>query len=946
MKKYIELKGVRVNNLQNIDLKIPRNELIVIAGLSGSGKSSLAFDTLYAEGQRRYVESLSTYARQFMGRMQKPQCDYIKGLPPAIAIQQKVISQNPRSTVGTASEIYHYLRLLFARIGKTISPISGQEVKKHTIQEIVDATFNFPEGTPLLVLAPIQLNQENAEKTLQALTSQGFSRLWNGNSIIPIQDYHLTTSHLPPSTLFLVIDRLKVDPSKDTISRLTDSIETALYEGHNKCSLCFMPAAIRYDFSTAFEADGITFEQPTEHLFSFNSPIGACPTCEGFGNIIGIDERLVIPNTTLSVYDGCVQCWHGEKMGNWKTEFCRRAKHDNFPIFTPYNQLSQEDRHWLWHGLPSEANLPLTQQVSIDAFFQMLKDNQYKIQYRVLLSRYRGKTTCPQCKGTRLKPQANFVHIAQKNISQLVDMPISELYDWFANLQLTQTEQNIARRLLTEITNRLKYLIDVGLPYLTLNRTSNTLSGGEAQRVNLTTAIGSSLVGALYILDEPTIGLHTSDTQKLIQVLRQLKNAGNTVIVVEHDKDIIAAADYLIDVGPQAGTKGGEIVYAGPIKNITAQLLKKYSKSHTLRYLAGKDPIPQPHAKRAWNQTIQLKGARMNNLKGIDVTIPLNALTVVHGPSGSGKSTLIIDTLASALKRRLGIPAQQPGEYNALQGDIDTLQQVIIVDQQPIGKSARSNPATYTHAFDHIRQLFAQQPLAKQLNLTPQHFSFNAEGGRCEHCQGAGNLTIPMQFMADVEIICPQCHGTRFKSDILQVRYHAKNIHDVLHMTIEEAIQFFGQHSLRACHRQEPEDSLLRFACEENIVRRLQPLVQVGLSYLQLGQAASTLSGGENQRLKLATYLITSQPHNLPPHTLFIFDEPTTGLHHHDLPPLLNAFNALIQQGHTVIVIEHNQDIINAADYLIQLGPQAGRKGGQLIYQGPLATRLPQARNH
>lgn len=912
MEKYIELKGIRVNNLKNINLRIPRNKFIVIAGLSGSGKSSLAFDTLYAEGQRRYIESLSSYARQFMGRMKKPECDYIKGLPPAIAIQQKVISQNPRSTVGTSSEIYDYLRLLFARIGHTISPISGQEVKKHSVEDIVQATFQFSEGTSFLVLAPIQATTETLTTTLESLSNQGFSRLWDGNNIIPIIDYLPDTSstNIP----MLVIDRLKVGSSKDHISRLTDSIETALYEGHNKCSLCFMPSAIKYDFSSAFEADGISFEQPTEHLFSFNSPIGACPTCEGFGNIIGIDERLVIPNTTLSVFDGCVQCWHGDKLSVWQKEFCRRAQRDNFPIFTPYNQLSTQHKDWLWHGLPSDSKLPLTEQISIDAFFQMVKDNQYKIQYRVLMSRYRGKTTCPTCRGSRLRREANYVYINHKNISQLVDMPIAELAQWFNNLQLSDNEQAIAQRLLAEINSRLQYLCQVGLPYLTLNRTSSTLSGGESQRINLTTAIGSSLVGSLYILDEPTIGLHPADTQRLISVIRSLQQAGNTIIVVEHDKDIIASADFLIDIGPDAGPNGGEVVYAGPINKISAALIKKYNQSHTLKFLAGLDPIPHPSSPRAWNHAITIKGARTNNLKGLDVSFPLNVFTVVHGPSGSGKSSLIAQTLYYALKRRLGFPAPQPGEYTALEGDISYITNVEMVDQNPIGKSSRSNPATYTHAYDLIRQLYAEQALSHQMGFSPQHFSFNAEGGRCERCQGAGTLNIPMQFMADVQLTCPECHGSRFKSDILEVKFHGQSIVDILNMTVAQAVEFFTLHQ------------------QDAIVRRLQPLLDVGLAYLQLGQSASSLSGGENQRLKLATFIVP-QKNDSP--TLFIFDEPTTGLHHHDLPPLLTAFNSLIRQGHTVIVIEHNQDIIQSADYLIELGPEGGRNGGYIIYQGP-----------
>ena len=915
MEKWIELKGVRVNNLKNIDIKIPRNKLILITGLSGSGKSSLAFDTLYAEGQRRYVESLSSYARQFLGRMQKPACDAIKGLPPAIAIQQKVIASNPRSTVGTSTEIYDYLRLLFARIGRTYSPVSGQEVKKHTIEDIVNATRQYSEGTPFLVLAPIHLHEgELLETKLKTLQQQGFSRVYVDNEIQSIEDYLAAQPQSGHSAVTIVVDRLRVDFSNEALSRLTDSIETALFEGHNACSLCFLPANIKYDFSSEFSADGINFEEPTEHLFSYNSPIGACPRCEGYGNIIGIDERLVIPNTTLSVYDGCVQCWHGEKMGMWKDEFCRRAAIDNFPIFTPYNQLSAEHRDWLWHGLPSDRKRPREEQVSIDAFFQMVQDNQYKIQYRVMLSRYRGKTVCPECKGGRLRKEANYVLVGGRSITQMVSMSVEELAAWFEQVELTEQEQAIAKRLLIEIKSRLGYLINVGLGYLTLNRASNTLSGGESQRVNLTTALGSSLIGSLYILDEPSIGLHSKDTAKLLKVLRALQEAGNTVIVVEHDKEMIAAADYLIDIGPRAGQHGGEVVYAGPIDKIDEKLLKKYPNSLTLKYLAGKDEIPLPASRRSSNREIILTGARMNNLKGVNLHLPLNVLTVVTGPSGSGKSSLITSTLYLALKRHLGTPAPQPGEYLSLEGDLSAIGQVEMVDQSPIGKSSRSNPATYTKAFDEIRRLFAEQQLSQQMGFTAQHYSFNADGGRCDNCQGAGTITIPMQFMADVTLTCPECHGTRYKREILDVKYHGQSIHDVLNMTIEEAVNFFTEHG------------------EKIIAQRLQPLLDVGLSYLHLGQAASSLSGGENQRLKLAAFIAAG--HRETP-TLFIFDEPTTGLHHHDLIPLLKAFDALIKQGHTVVVIEHNQDIISMADYLVTLGPEGGSRGGQIVYQGP-----------
>lgn len=914
MEKAIELKGVRVNNLQNIDLTIPRNKLIVVAGLSGSGKSSLAFDTLYAEGQRRYVESLSSYARQFLGRMHKPECDSINGLPPAIAIQQKVVASNPRSTVGTSTEIYDYMRLLFARIGHTYSPISGQEVKKHSVEDIVEATHQYSEGTPFLVLAPIVLHEESLTQKLLILQKQGFARIYHNGEVFSIADVLEDDQLIDTITNgYLVIDRLRVDFSDEAVSRLTDSVETALFEGHSSCSLCFLPANIKYDFSALFEADGITFEEPSEHLFSYNSPVGACPTCEGFGNIIGIDERLVIPNSTLSVYDGCVQCWHGDKMGMWKDEFCRRAATDDFPIFTPYNQLTTEQRGWLWHGLPSDQKRPQEEQVSIDAFFQMVQDNQYKIQYRVMLSRYRGRTVCPSCHGGRLKKEANYVLVGGKSITELVSMSVEELSVWFEQLQLTEQEQVIGKRLLVEIKSRLSYLNQVGLGYLTLNRASNTLSGGESQRVNLTTAIGSSLVGSLYILDEPSIGLHSKDTKRLLSVLRSLQQVGNTVVVVEHDKEIIEAADYLIDIGPKAGQHGGKVVYAGPIDKINATLLKKYPDSLTLKYLAGKDEIEQPLSRRTWNREILLRGARMNNLKGIDLHLPLNVLTVVTGPSGSGKSSLITNTLYVALKRHLGIPAQQPGEYLSLEGDISAIGHVEMVDQSPIGKSSRSNPATYTKAFDEIRRLFAQQQLSEQMGYTPQHFSFNADGGRCDECQGAGIITIPMQFMADVQLTCPVCHGTRFKREILDVKYFGKSVHDVLHMTVEEAIAFFSEHG------------------EQLIVQRLQPLMDVGLSYLHLGQSASSLSGGENQRLKLASF-IASGRRDTP--TLFIFDEPTTGLHHHDLLPLLHAFDALLRQGHTVVVIEHNPDMIRMADYLVELGPEGGHHGGYMIYQG------------
>ena len=919
MNEYIEIKGARVNNLKNISINIPRNQFIVIAGLSGSGKSSLAFDTLYAEGQRRYVESLSSYARQFLGRMSKPECDFIKGLPPAIAIEQKVISRNPRSTVGTSTEIYEYLRLLFARIGKTYSPTSGEEVKKHSTDDIVNCTQQYSKGTKFAILAPLHLIEgRTLEKQLEMEIQEGYTRLWFKNDFVRIDDFLADKEALGTAKvdeIFLLIDRLSVDDDKDVISRLIDSAETAFYEGRGECRLVFFPSNITYEFSMRYEADGMTFEEPNDNMFSFNSPLGACPTCEGFGSIIGIDEKLVIPNSTLSVYDGCVQCWHGEKMGQWKDEFCRRAKLDDFPIFKPYLELTRKEKDMLWHGLPSDMHKDERDRVSIDAFFQMVKENQYKIQYRVMMSRYRGRTTCPTCHGTRLKREASWVKINGMSITDLVEMSITNLHTWFKQLALDDHDAKIGKRLLTEINNRLQFLIDVGLGYLTLNRQSNTLSGGESQRINLTTSLGSSLVGSLYILDEPSIGLHSRDTKRLISVLKKLQALGNTVIVVEHDKEIMQAADTLIDVGPNAGRLGGEIVFNGSIKDIDRnkeQFAKQFSRSHTIQYLTGKETIDKPSSRRSWNMAIELKGARQNNLKGIDVKFPLNVLDVVTGVSGSGKSSLVKGILYPALKRHLNEVADQPGEYISLEGDWKHIEHVEFVDQNPIGKSTRSNAATYVKAYDAIRQLFAEQPLAKQMGFSPQYFSFNTEGGRCEECKGAGTITVEMQFMADLELECEACHGQRFKKDILDVRVDGKNINDVLNMTVAEALEFFNRLN------------------EKTVVSRLQPLDDVGLGYIKLGQSSSTLSGGENQRVKLAYFIGREKQEP----TLFIFDEPTTGLHYLDIKRLLSAFDALIERGHSIIVIEHNLDVINYADYVIDLGPDGGDKGGSLVVAG------------
>ena len=900
--RNIAIKGARVNNLKNVDVEIPRGKLVVVTGLSGSGKSSLAFDTLYAEGQRRYVESLSSYARQFLGQMNKPECDFIKGIPPAIAIEQKVNNRNPRSTVGTSTEIYEYLKLLYARIGKTYSPISGNLVKKNSPEDLVECMKQRPEGTRFMLLAPIpQRKGRDLSDQLQIYLQQGFSRIALGKEIIRIEEYAPKKGDKPS----LLIDRLSVSDSNETASRLLDSAETAFYEGNGTCMIQFMDEEKPHTFSIRFEADGMEFEEPTEQMFSFNSPIGACPDCEGFGRIVGIDEDLVVPNKTLSVYDGAVFCWRGEKMGEWKNEFCRRAPQDNFPIFEPYYNLTQEQKDYLWHKGPWIEEYG--EGISIDNFFNMVKANQYKIQYRVMLARYRGKPICPTCHGTRLKKEASYVKVGGASIIELIEMPITKLKNHFDNLVLDEHDSAIAKRILTEIRNRIDCLLDVGLGYLTLNRLSNTLSGGESQRINLVTSLGSALVGSLYILDEPSIGLHSRDTGRLINVLYRLRDLGNTVVVVEHDEEIIRAADYIIDVGPKAGSYGGNIVYHGDMNGI-----EKGSNSYTLKYLLGEETIEVPKHRRTSNNFINIKGARENNLKGIDVNIPLNVFTVVSGVSGSGKSTLVRDILYRSLMRHFGNTCDAPGQCEGVDGALKQLCGVEFIDQNPIGKSSRSNPVTYLKVYDDIRHLFAQQPLAKQLGFGAGYFSFNSDGGRCEECKGEGTITVSMQFMAALKLECEACHGKRFKNEVLEVKFHGKNIHDILEMTIGDAINFFQEHG------------------QKRIAENLQPLQDVGLAYIKMGQSSSTLSGGENQRVKLAYYL--SQQSDRP--TMFIFDEPTTGLHFHDIKKLMKSFERLLERGHTLVVIEHNIDVMKCADHIIDLGPEGGDEGGNLVACG------------
>ncbi len=900
----IFVKGARVNNLKNIDIEIPRNKLIVITGLSGSGKSSLAFDTLYAEGQRRYVESLSAYARQFLGRMSKPECDFIKGIPPAIAIEQKVNTRNPRSTVGTSTEIYDYLRLLYARIGKTISPISGKEVKKHQVEDIIQCMLNYPEGTRFSVLTTLHISEGRSLKTqLEILLKEGYNRVEYQEKTIRIEDL-IDATDIDNTALFLIIDRMVVSSEKNTISRLADSAETAFFEGRGECMLKFYTekGIEKHTFSKRFEADGIVFEEPNDLMFSFNSPVGACPTCEGFGKVIGIDENLVIPNKALSVFDDAVMCWKGEKMSEWKKELIRAAEESHFPIHRPYYQLTEQEKELLWNGNHLFGG--------IRDFFKMLEENQYKIQYRVMLARYRGKTICPDCKGGRLKPQAQYVKIGGKSISELTSLPITDLKSFFDTLSLDEHDAIVAKRLLTEIKNRIGFLVNVGLGYLTLNRLSSTLSGGESQRINLATSLGSSLVGSLYILDEPSIGLHSRDTALLIKVLRELQNLGNTVIVVEHDEEIIRAADYIIDIGPKAGRLGGEVVYQGDLSR-----LEKATKSYTVRYLTGEEKIETPAYRRKWNSYIKVEGAAHNNLKGVDAIFPLHVMTVVTGVSGSGKSSLVRDVFFKSLSRFYEEDGELPGTFNRLSGDMHMVKHIEFVDQNPIGKSSRSNPATYLKAFDEIRKLYAEQPAAKLMGFNPAFFSFNVEGGRCEECKGDGTITVEMQFMADITLTCESCHGKRFKQEILEIEYRGKNINDILEMTINQAIEFFSEQ---------------QGSTEKKIIKRLKPLQDVGLGYIKLGQASSTLSGGENQRVKLAYFLSNEKQDP----TIFVFDEPTTGLHFHDIKTLLSAFDSLIEKGHTVVIIEHNMDVIKCADYVIDMGPEGGDKGGYIVCSG------------
>jgi excinuclease ABC subunit A len=902
--KAIEIKGARVNNLKNIDVTIPHGKITVITGLSGSGKSSLAFDTLYAEGQRRYIESLSSYARQFLGKLDKPETDYIKGIAPAIAIQQKVISNNPRSTVGTTTEIYDYLKLIFARIGKTYSPISGSEVKKHTVSDVVDFLKTFEEGERAVIISPLQIISaiQNA-KLLEKLKQQGFLRLLQNDKLIEIEELLKETEFNLENT-FLVTDRISIDfRNEDNQIRFADSIQIAFAEGNGECGIFRLSDNSISWFNNRFELDGLEFQEPNEHFFTFNNPFGACKLCEGYGQIIGIDEDLVIPNKSLSVYEGAILPWKGETMGEYLNELIYNASKFDFPIHRPINQLTDDQYKLLWSG-----NKYFT---GLNPFFKFIESQTYKIQYRVLLSRYRGRTDCPDCMGTRLRKDASYVKIGGKSISEVVLMPLDECLDFFVSLKLTDYEKAVSKRILPEIIGRLTVLMDVGLSYLTLNRKSNTLSGGESQRINLATSLGSSLIGSMYVLDEPSIGLHPRDTANLIRVLEKLRDVGNTVIIVEHEEEIMKAADQLIDIGPMAGSFGGEIVFNGNFSE-----LPNADVSLTAKYLTGKNEIPVPQKRRKSSNKISVKGATQHNLKNIDVEIPLNSLVCITGVSGSGKSTLIKEIVYPAIKKELGISSETLGKFVGLSGELKNIKSVEFIDQNPIGKSSRSNPITYVKAFDEIRDLFSRQPLAKMRGYKPGFFSFNVEGGRCEMCEGEGQITVSMQFMADIQLPCESCEGKRFKTETLEVLYRNKSISDILDMTISDALEFF----------RETEGKL-----EEKIVAKITPLVDVGLGYLKVGQSSSTMSGGETQRIKLASFLSKGKEQVS---TLFIFDEPTTGLHFHDISKLLIAFNALIDQGHSIIVIEHNMEVIKCADRIIDLGPEGGKNGGNLLFNG------------
>lgn len=913
-KRKIEIKGARVNNLKNIDLDLPIGEFIVMTGVSGSGKSSLAFDTLYAEGQRRYVESLSAYARQFLGRMAKPECDYIKGLPPAIAIEQKVNTRNPRSTVGTSTEIYDYMRMLFARAGHTFSPVTGEEVKRESIEEIVRQILLLPEGTRLAVLIPLNVpDGRTILAQLEIYRKEGFSRLEKDGKFEAITDIAAKIengliSEEEAADYNLLIDRISVNGDKDEVSRLTDSLETAYFEGRDRCvvKIWSEDGVIEREYSRQFTADGIEFREPSDLMFNFNNPYGACPTCEGFGKVLGISEDLVVPDKTLSVYQDAVMCFRGEKMSEWKNWLIKLAPSIGFPIHKPYMELSQEEKDILWHGKDKWEG--------IDGFFRWVDENQYKIQYRVMKARYRGRTVCPECHGSRLRKDAEYVKVNGKSITELVRMPISELQFFFDNLTLNENDYAIAKRLLVEIRSRLDFMNKVGLGYLTLDRLSSSLSGGESQRINLATSLGSSLVGSLYILDEPSIGLHSRDTERLIGVLRNLQKIGNTVVVVEHDEDIMLAADEIVDIGKNAGVNGGNVIYQGNLKKTLEDVYD--GDSYTIDYLSGRRNIPVPSLRRPWKKFVEVIGARENNLKGIDVKFPLGVMTVVTGVSGSGKSTLVREILYKAMVRLLGDPCDTPGAHKKIGGDVKDVGAIEFVDQNPIGTSSRSNPATYLKAFDEIRKLFADQPLAKQMGFTPGFFSFNAEGGRCEECKGEGTITIPMQFMADITVECEECHGKRFKQDVLDVEYRGKNIYDFLEMSVDECISFL---------KEDEKDSQVK-----KIIRKLLPLQEVGLGYVKLGQSSSSLSGGESQRVKLA-YFISQEKQ---PRTMFIFDEPTTGLHFHDISTLLKSLNRLIEAGHTVVIIEHNMDVIKSADWVIDIGPEGGEAGGTLVIAG------------